>query len=239
MREYPDGAGDVAAGLAAHDEGEPVALIFGPAQRPRAAHGEPPGERDRRPHPHPAPRVAPAFGLRPLAPPTCARVHAGGGRGPPSSCPATDRRSAHRGGPPCRSGARARRPARSLSSVGRVGADPRRGGQYRGARAPREPSPSTGGAPLISRLASLPRPISQRGPTWPETVIRSNRLSLYSLRWMSPPARSRQRLAPDPDPGLPRGSWYSPPSQAEMPMPEAGEVGSSSVKGRGTPPMSI
>ena len=30
-------------------------------------------------------------------------------------------------------------------------------------------------------------------------------------REMSPPARSRQRLAPDPVPGLPSGYWYSPP----------------------------
>ena len=50
-------------------EGEPVALVFGPAQRARAAHGEAPGQHRRGAQLHPAAGVAPALGLGPLVRP--------------------------------------------------------------------------------------------------------------------------------------------------------------------------
>ena len=71
-----DGAGQVAAGLPGRGEGEPFALVIGPAQRARAAQGEAPGERRRGPQLHPAAGVALALKLGPLAPPAEPRVDA-------------------------------------------------------------------------------------------------------------------------------------------------------------------
>ena len=69
MREQAQAAGQVAALLPGLGEGEPVALIIDPAQPARAAHGEAPREQRRGPQLHPAAGMAPAFDLRPLAPP--------------------------------------------------------------------------------------------------------------------------------------------------------------------------
>ena len=99
---------------------------------------------------------------------------------------------------------------------------------HRGGRSPGEPVPrlhqdanvAVNGLvrlPVLAnvrhaRLASVALPTSQRGPTWPERLIRSSSLFRYSRRERSPPARSRQRS--------PSGCWYSPPAHAEMPIPE-------------------
>ena len=76
---------------------------------------------------------------------------------------------------------------------------------------------------VASRLASERLPMTQRGPAWAETVIRSCSPPEYSRLDRSNSLRSRVRD--------PRGCWYSAPPQTETSTPESVRFSSSRWNG--------